>query len=110
MPSLQGQKRTIRGVQLTTGPGYTVFREEELFFHFLLKSERGVRMTSVAKIIELSADSEKNFEDALTVGIKRANDTIRNVRSVWIKDKEVLIEKGVPKIYRLHLKVTFCLD
>ena len=67
-------------------------------------------MASVAKIIELSADSEQSFEDALQQGIKRANDTLRNVRSVWIKDKEVIIEGGEPKVYRLHLKVTFKLD
>ena len=67
-------------------------------------------MASVAKIIELSADSEKSFEDALEAGIKRANDTLRNVRSVWIKDKEVIIENGSPKIFRMHLKVTFKLE
>lgn len=67
-------------------------------------------MTSVAKIIELSADSEKSFDDALQLGIKRANETLRNVRSVWIKDQEVILEGGAPKIYRLHLKVTFKLD
>jgi len=67
-------------------------------------------MTSVAKIIELSADSEKSFEDALQAGIKRASDTLRNVCSIWIKDKEVFLENGLPKVYRLHLKVTFKLD
>jgi flavin-binding protein dodecin len=67
-------------------------------------------MASVAKIIELSADSDKSFEDALQEGIKRANETLRNVRSIWIKDKEVLLDGGVPKTYRLHLKVTFKLD
>jgi dodecin len=67
-------------------------------------------MSSVAKIIELSADSDKSFEDALQAGIKRATDTLRNVRSVWIKDKEVLIENNAPKTYRVHLKVTFQLE
>lgn len=36
-------------------------------------------MTSVAKIIELSADAENSFEDALTAGIKRATQTLKNV-------------------------------
>jgi hypothetical protein len=67
-------------------------------------------MTTVAKVIELSADSEKSFEDALQEGLKRANNTLRNVRSLWIKDKEVLVENGAIKTYRLHLKVTFKLD
>ena len=67
-------------------------------------------MASIAKMIELSADSEKSFDDALQAGIKRACETIKNVRSVWIKDKEVLIENNAAKTYRLHLKVTFMLE
>ncbi len=64
-------------------------------------------MGSIAKIIELSADSEKSFDDALQEGIIRANESLRNVRGVWIKDHEVIVEQGRPKVYRLHLKVTF---
>lgn len=67
-------------------------------------------MSSIAKIIELSADSEKSFDDALQEGIIRANETLRNVRSVWIKDYEVLVEQGRAKLYRLHLKVTFMVE
>ncbi len=67
-------------------------------------------MASIAKVIELSADSEKSFDHALQEGIKRASETLRNVRSVWIKDQEVLVENGVAKLYRLHLKVTFKLE
>ncbi|MFO7605881.1 MAG: dodecin family protein, partial [Desulfurivibrionaceae bacterium] len=45
-------------------------------------------MTSVAKIVELSADSEKSFDDAIEIGIQRATSTIKNVKSVWVKDQE----------------------
>jgi hypothetical protein len=64
-------------------------------------------MSSIAKIIELSADSEKSFDDALQGGIIQAKETLRNVRSVWIKDQEVLLRGGQPHVYRLHLQVTF---
>jgi hypothetical protein len=67
-------------------------------------------MASIAKIVELSADSEKSFDDALQQGVQRTNETLRNVRSVWIRDQEVIVEGGVIKLYRLHLKVTFKLD
>jgi flavin-binding protein dodecin len=67
-------------------------------------------MASIAKIIELSADSVKGFDDALEQGIKKATETIRNVRSVWIQDQEVIVKGESPKVYRLHLKVTFELD
>ncbi|MCL7489298.1 MAG: dodecin family protein [Desulfobulbaceae bacterium] len=75
-----------------------------------MKNKKEIDMASVAKIIELSADSEKSFEDALQQGIKRANDTLRGVRGIWIKDQEILIADGKPKLYRMHLKVTFKLD
>lgn len=67
-------------------------------------------MSSVAKVIELSADSEKSFEDALQAGIKRATSSLRQVRSIWIKDKEVILENDTIKTYRLHLKVTFKME
>ncbi len=51
-------------------------------------------MSSVAKIIEISADSKTSFDDALQLGTKQACDSVRNVRSVWIKDQKVLVEGG----------------
>lgn len=67
-------------------------------------------MSSVAKIIEISADSQTSFDDALQLGIKQASESVRNVRSVWVKDQEVLVENGKPAVYRSHLKVTFQID
>lgn len=67
-------------------------------------------MTSVAKIVELSADSEKSFDDAIEIGIQRATSTIKNVKSVWIKDQEALVEENRIRVYRVHMKVTFKLE
>jgi hypothetical protein len=36
---------------------------------------------SIAKVSEISATSNKSFEDAIVSGIARANKTLRNVRS-----------------------------
>jgi len=67
-------------------------------------------MGSIAKIIEISADSEKSFDDALKLGIANARESVRNIKSVWIKDQEVLVSDGAPDVYRLHLKVTFKIE
>jgi len=67
-------------------------------------------MGSIAKMIEISSDSEKSFDDALKLGIAEARESLRNVQSVWIKDQEVLVSEGRPEIYRLHLKVTFKIE
>ncbi|HSG50103.1 MAG TPA: dodecin family protein [Longimicrobiales bacterium] len=65
---------------------------------------------AVAKIIEISAESDSSFEDAVRRGILKATDTVKNIRSAWIKDHEVLVKGGEVEKYRVHLKVTFVLD
>lgn len=62
---------------------------------------------SFAKTIEMSAESEKGFQDAVERGVERASKTLENVRSVWVKDSEVIVDGGTTTAYRAHLKVTF---
>jgi hypothetical protein len=65
---------------------------------------------SVAKITEIQSSSSKSFEDALEVGIARAEKTLRNITGAWVKGQKVVIEKGKVKEYRVLLKVTFVLQ
>ena len=65
---------------------------------------------SVAKIIEISAESTKSFEDAIVQGINRASKTVHGFKSAWLKEQHVVIEKGKVALYRVDLKVTFVLD
>jgi len=64
---------------------------------------------SVARVTEIIAASPKSFEDAVQVGIARANKTLKNVRSAWIEDQKVEIVDGKITEYRVALKVTFIL-
>src|SRR3954452_10003599 len=47
---------------------------------------------SVARVVEITATSEQSFEDALQQGVARATQTLRNVRSAWVKEQEVQIQ------------------
>jgi len=65
---------------------------------------------SVAKVSEISATSTKSFEDAITEGIARANKTLRNVRSAWIKEQQVRVKEGAISEYQVNMMVTFVID
>jgi len=65
---------------------------------------------SVAKVTELSATSSKSFEDAIQQGLARANKTLRNVRSAWIKEQQVRIQDGKISEYQVNMMVTFVLE
>lgn len=65
---------------------------------------------SVARVTEISAKSDTSFEDAIQVGIDRANQTLRNVRSAWVKEQRVNIEDGSVTGYQVNLLITFELE
>ena len=65
---------------------------------------------SVAKITEIQSSSTKSFDDAVNVGIARAEKTLRNLTGAWVKSQKVVIDKGKITEYRVLLKVTFILQ
>jgi flavin-binding protein dodecin len=65
---------------------------------------------SVAKIIEITAQSPESFEDAIQQGIGKAKQTVRNVSGAWVKEQSVALENEEIVGYRVDLKVTFLLD
>ncbi len=65
---------------------------------------------AVAKTIEISADSTQGFDDAIRQGVEKANASLDNLKSVWVKDQEVLLNDGSIAGYRVHMKATFALS
>ena len=65
---------------------------------------------TVARITEISSVSNKSFEDAIVLGVERANKTLKNVKGAWVKDQEVTIDNGRISGYKVILKVTFILQ
>ncbi len=65
---------------------------------------------TVAKVSEISSKSDKSFEDAIESGVARANKTLRNVSSAWVKEQQVQVNDGKVVGYQVNLLVTFVLD
>lgn len=68
-------------------------------------------MSDVARVTEISARSTDSFENAVKVGIARATQTLRGVRSAWIKEQQVTVnDEGEIAEYQVNLMVTFVLE
>jgi dodecin len=65
---------------------------------------------AVARVTEISATSTTSFEDAIKHGLERANSTLRNVKSAWIKEQQVRLDGGSISEYQVNMLVTFILD
>ena len=65
---------------------------------------------SVIKVIEVMSNSTKSWEDAAQKAVEEASKTLHNIRSIYIKDQNAIVENGKIKEYRVTGKVSFELD
>jgi flavin-binding protein dodecin len=65
---------------------------------------------SVVTFVELSGRSSESFEDAIRQAVERATSTIRNVRSVWAKEFEAIVENDQVTQFQVIMKVSFLLE
>ena len=66
---------------------------------------------SVARVTEIISSSTESFEDAVRQGVKRASQTLKNVRGAWVDGQKVECDShGHVKEFRVILKVTFVLE
>ncbi|WP_371059428.1 dodecin family protein [Rhodosalinus sp. 5P4] len=65
---------------------------------------------TMLKVIEVLAESDKSFEDAAQNAVTQASESVRNVKSVYIKEMKASVENGKITSYRVNAKISFALD
>ncbi len=66
---------------------------------------------SISRTTEVKSSSAISFDDAMKKGLARARKTLRNVKSAWIENQEVVLDtKGEITEYRVQMRITFLLD
>jgi flavin-binding protein dodecin len=64
---------------------------------------------AVAKVTEIISSSTTSFDDAVVEGVARANKTLKNIKSAWVKEQKAMVENGKVVEYRVTMKVSFIL-
>lgn len=62
---------------------------------------------AILKVIEVLANSEKSWEDATRKAVKEASKTVKNIRSVYIKEQSAIVNGDNVSEFRVNLKITF---
>ncbi len=65
---------------------------------------------SIVKMIELSSQSSESWEDATRQAVERASRSLRNIRSVWVKEFEAVVENNGVTQFRVNVKISFELE
>jgi len=71
---------------------------------------RIIAMARVVKVIELMSQSPTSWEDAAQGAVDEASKTLRNIRSIYIKEFTAEVDEGKVTNFRINAKVTFDLE
>ena len=62
---------------------------------------------ALVKVIELLSESDKGWEDAAQKAVDEAAKSVRNIRSVYIKNLNAEVANGKIRSWRLNCKISF---
>lgn len=65
---------------------------------------------SVAKTIEITAESKKSFDDAMKHGIKKASKSVKNIRGAWVSEQKIVVDNGEIVGWRVTMRISFVLE
>ncbi|MEZ4769281.1 MAG: dodecin family protein [Caldilineales bacterium] len=65
---------------------------------------------TIAKVIEVLAQSDEGWEQATNAALEEANRTLRNVKHIYIDNLQCDVENGQISKYRVNAKITFLVE
>lgn len=65
---------------------------------------------SLVKVIEVLAQSETSYEDAVQQAVTEASITVRNIQSVYVKEFQAVVENDKITAYRVTAKISFLVE
>lgn len=67
-------------------------------------------MSSIVKVIEIIAQSEKGFDDAVRNAVKEASKTVKGIKSVWVDNLSCTVSGEKITEFRVNTKISFLVE
>lgn len=62
---------------------------------------------SVLKVIEILANSDTSWEDATRTAVKHAAKSVKNIKSVYVREQSAVVKDNNITEFRVNVKITF---
>ena len=62
---------------------------------------------SIVKVVEVIAQSEKSWDDAVQNALTEVSATVKNIKEIWVSGMKAVVEDNRIVEYRLTAKVSF---
>jgi flavin-binding protein dodecin len=67
-------------------------------------------VSTIVKIVEVIAQSDKSFDDAAQQAVREAAKTVRGIKSIWIDNFSGVVEGDRIVEYRVNAKLSFVVE
>jgi hypothetical protein len=67
-------------------------------------------MSTIVKVVEVIAQSEKSFDDAAQQAVRQAAASVRGIKSIWIENFSGVVEGDRIVEYRVNAKLSFLVE
>ena len=67
-------------------------------------------MREIVKVIEVIATSDKGFTEATQNAVAEASKSVKNIKSVYVKEMNANVESNEIVSYAVNAKISFTLD
>jgi dodecin len=65
---------------------------------------------SIVKVIEVIAGSDKSFDDAVNNALKEASKSVKNIKSIYVKEMKANVENNQIVSYGVNAKISFTIE
>ncbi len=62
---------------------------------------------AVLKVIEVLSNSDISWEDATKKAVQQASKSVKNIRSVYVKEQSAIVKDDEVTEFRVNIKLTF---
>lgn len=67
-------------------------------------------MSTIVKVVEVIAQSEKSFDDAVRNAVKEASKTLKGIKTVWVDNLSCTVSGDKIVEFRVNAKVSFLVE
>ena len=62
---------------------------------------------AILKVIEVLANSDKSWEEATRTAVKKASESVKGIKSVYVNEQSAVVKDGNIVEFRVNAKITF---
>lgn len=65
---------------------------------------------AIVKVIEVLAESDESWEAAAAEALKEASMTVKNIKTIYVKEMQAIVKENKIVSYRLNAKISFLVE